>query len=238
VSYPGSKGQAGVWQRIIGQMPVHSWYVEPFAGSAQIFFRKRLAAHNVLIDVDAGVISSLRVAAASVISDAHGRAAVDVANRDGIGWLQCAGEWRHDPTMLVYCDPPYLLETRRSRRYYKYEMSDDDHAALLSTLADLKCLVMISGYPSDLYSCKLQDWRCLSYRTRTRGRTVTECLWCNFPEPTTLHDWRYAGRNYRERLALNRLAARTVARLQAMPPRKQGFVLNAIEQRLDWRVAP
>lgn len=32
MSYPGSKAQAGVWQRIIGQMPEHSVYVEPFFG--------------------------------------------------------------------------------------------------------------------------------------------------------------------------------------------------------------
>ena len=41
MSYPGSKAQAGVFQRIIGQMPPHSTYVEPFFGSGQIFWRKR-----------------------------------------------------------------------------------------------------------------------------------------------------------------------------------------------------
>ena len=30
MSYPGSKAQAGVFQRIIGQMPQHPVYVEPF----------------------------------------------------------------------------------------------------------------------------------------------------------------------------------------------------------------
>lgn len=48
--YPGSKGQAGVWQRIIGQMPPHSIYVEPFFGSGQIFWHKRRAASSILID--------------------------------------------------------------------------------------------------------------------------------------------------------------------------------------------
>jgi len=233
-SYPGSKGQPGVWQRIIGQMSPHTVYVEPFAGSAQVFFRKRPAAASVLIDADAGAIDSLSTAVRNAGPDVS--RGVQLIHGDALRWLQGAAEWEHPADALVYCDPPYFLETRRSRRYYRHELSDEDHATLLRALADLKCHVLLSGYPSALYSSHLPGWRCLSYRTRTRGRTVTECLWCNFPEPTVLHDWRYAGRNFRERLALRRLAARTVARLQAMPPRKRGYVLNAVHQREDWRV--
>lgn len=47
MSYPGSKGQAGTWQRIIGQMPPHSVYVEPFFGSGQVFWRKRRVMHEL-----------------------------------------------------------------------------------------------------------------------------------------------------------------------------------------------
>jgi DNA adenine methylase len=57
---------------------------------------------------------------------------------------------------------------------------------------------------------------------------VQECLWMNFPEPTELHDWRFAGRNFRERCALKRLATRWMARLDDMPPRKRGYVMNAL----------
>ena len=53
----------------------------------------------------------------------------------------------------------------------------------------------------------------------------------NFPEPEELHDWRFAGNTFRQRLGLKRLAARWLARLDAMPARKRGYVLNAIAQR-------
>lgn len=46
--YIGSK--AGVFRRIIGEMPPHSVYVEPFFGSGAIFFKKRPAARSILID--------------------------------------------------------------------------------------------------------------------------------------------------------------------------------------------
>ena len=224
MSYPGSKSQAGTWQRIIGQMPPHALYVEAFAGSAQIYFRKRPAAHSLLIDLAPSVIARLN---ARIRSAAAGAGDVAICG-DAISIL---------PTLnlpadaVVYCDPPYLLSTRQGRFYYDHEMTDADHCRLLAMLQGLPARVLLSGYPSALYAETLAGWRCLAYRARTRHRTLTECLWCNFPEPTELHDWRYAGLNFRQRLSLKRLAARWLARLERMPPLKRGYVLNAIAQR-------
>jgi DNA adenine methylase len=72
MSYPGSKGQAGVFQRIIGQMPPHSVYVEPFFGSGQVFWRKRRAASTIAIDLDPGVIA--KVGAEAGVSAISGNA--------------------------------------------------------------------------------------------------------------------------------------------------------------------
>ena len=221
MGYPGSKAQAGTWQRIIGQMPAHSLYVEPFFGSGQIYWRKRPAAASVIIDAATDPI-----------------AAFDADCRQKAPTLALVGNALEIlPTLalpadaVVYCDPPYLLSTRAGRKYYENEMTDEHHAQFLALLQALGCRVMISGYPSAMYAAALVDWRCLAYQTRTRGRTVTECLWMNYPEPEVLHDYRFAGRNYRERLALNRLADRWVKKLDAMPPLKRGFLLNRIHQR-------
>lgn len=223
MSYPGSKAQAGVFQRIIGQMPPHSLYVEPFLGSGQIFWRKRRAEQSILIDSSPAVIA----AANAKLGAARG-AGVSVICGDASSVL---------PTLalsagtVVYCDPPYLLSTRANRVYYEHELTERAHASLLALLQELPCRVLLSGYPSELYARELAGWRCLSYRTRTRGKTVTECLWCNFPEPTELHDWRYAGQSFRERLTLRRLAQRWLGKLERMPPRKRGYVLEAVHQR-------
>jgi len=227
MGYLGSKGQAGVWQRIIGQMPAHSFYGEPFYGSGQVFERKFPAAENVIIDADPDVIKKFTRIPAP-FSTLKASVATRAICGDAISIL---------PTLtlpddaVIYCDPPYLLSTRTSRHRYKFEMTEEQHETLLTILQDLNCRVMISGYPSTLYSARLKAWRCISYRTRTRGRTLTECLWCNFPEPTELHDWRFAGRDFRERLKLKRQAARWLSRVDAMPPLQKGFLLHAIEQR-------
>lgn len=219
MSYPGSKAQAGVFHRIIGQMPPHSVYVEPFFGSGQVFHRKARAESSILIDLAPGVIARVGAEAGvqAIVADALQALPVLIPTLPADG--------------VIYCDPPYLLSTRAGRVYYDHELSDKQHALLLALLQAAKCRVLVSGYPSDLYGAALRTWRCLPYRTRTRGRTVTECLWCNFPEPDELHDWRYAGANFRQRLYLKRLAARWLAKLKAMPPRKRGYVLAAIAAR-------
>lgn len=221
MSYPGSKGQDGVYQRIIGQMPPHDLYVEPFFGSGQIFWAKRRAARNVIIDIAAEPV-------AAAVATCGAAAGVSAIVGDALALLP---KLALPAEAVVYCDPPYLLSTRNGRTYYDHELTDHHHAQLLTLLQELPCRVLLSGYPSELYGRALQNWRCLTYRTRTRGKTVTECLWCNFPEPEDLHDWRYAGRSFRERLTYNRLAKRWLAKLERMTPRKRGFVLQAVHQR-------
>ena len=36
----------------------------------------------------------------------------------------------------MYCDPPYLMETRSGRRLYEYEMLDVDHRRLLRAITE------------------------------------------------------------------------------------------------------
>jgi hypothetical protein len=221
MSYPGRKGQAGTWHRIIGNMPPHTVYVEPFFGSGQIYWRKRPAAHNVIIDADTGVIAAFD---ADHRHKAPTRAMVGNA-------LDILPTLDLPPDAVVYCDPPYVLSTRKGRVYYEHEMSDLQHRRMLALLQALPCRVMLSGYPNAIYDAGIRDWRCEMYQTRTRGRTLTECLWCNFPPPIELHDYRFAGKTFRERLQFKRLATRWLARLDAMPPVKRGFVLEALRDR-------
>jgi len=228
MGYLGSKAQAGVWQRIICQMPPHSLYIEPFFGSGQIFFRKIPAAASVIIDADPNAISGVKHRQSSPKMTIPG---LRVICGDALRELAAL-----KPTLVqsavIYADPPYLFSTRTSRHRYAHEFGrDDQHAALLALLQTMPCRVLLSGYPSKLYAQKLKAWRCISYQTRTRGRTLTECLWCNFPEPTELHDWRFIGKGFRERLTLKRFAARFLARLDRMPELKRNFVLSLIHQR-------
>jgi hypothetical protein len=134
---------------------------------------------------------------------------------------------------FVYCDPPYLFETRSSKgRIYANEFGDiGQHEKLLTLLLSLPCPVAISGYWSSLYADMLANWRSIHYQTRTRGgSTVTEYLWMNYREPKELHDYRYLGENFRQRERLKRIRTRWLARLERMDALERYAMLEAIAE--------
>lgn len=93
----------------------------------------------------------------------------------------------HDtPETLFYVDPPYLHSTRimdNSNAYYRHEMTDVDHIELLNTLKNVKGMVVLNGYPSEIYNDHLMQWQKHATRSRTsanRGTKIkTEVVWLN-----------------------------------------------------------
>ncbi len=94
--------------------------------------------------------------------------------------------WRFDgPDTLIYCDPPYLHETRdvNSRDVYGVEMTEVDHRDLAAALNACEGAVVLSGYPSPLYEELFRSWKRVDFdianhaaggRKKTRK---TEVLW-------------------------------------------------------------
>ena len=82
------------------------------------------------------------------------------------------------PDVLVYADPPYLLQTRKLKKQYAHEMSEKDHTELLEVLQQNKGPVLLSGYDSELYNNMLADWDRVQIRTTAeKGLHRTEVLW-------------------------------------------------------------
>lgn len=86
----------------------------------------------------------------------------------------------NDPKACIYCDPPYLMQTRGGRQY-NHEMTKQDHEELLQELLRSRASVILSGYPSDLYDDALKDWYRIERDSRNQNKERrTEVLWCNF----------------------------------------------------------
>jgi DNA adenine methylase len=92
------------------------------------------------------------------------------------------------PDALIYCDPPYLHETRNpnSRNVYGIEMTEKDHYELGKVLNTCVSKVIISGYPSALYENIFKKWRRIEFdianhaaggRKKSRKR---ETIWLNW----------------------------------------------------------
>ncbi len=84
------------------------------------------------------------------------------------------------PDVLIYADPPYVLSTRRYRRYYKHEMTDEQHHRLIDALEAHPGPVIVSGMASPLYDERLRHWRRVGLPSHdSRNHAVTEVLWLN-----------------------------------------------------------
>ena len=226
--YTGGKNSEGIYQRLINLMPPHRVYIELYLGSGAILRHKRPAETNIGVEIDLEVIERFTYPRGCKIN-----------NLNAIEFLQ-----RHsrnpgfDRNTLIYADPPYVRSTRadQTRDYYRYEMSDQDHACLLEALLDstnFGAKVMISGYRCDLYDRALSHWRRVDYPVQLRGGgKAVESVWCSFKEPFELHDYSYLGENYRERQDIKRQQQRWRARLEQLPPQKRYALLSVINEKI------
>lgn len=84
------------------------------------------------------------------------------------------------PNVMIYADPPYLLETRHGKQY-ACEMTNADHADLLDALKAHRGPVLLSGYDSPMYRDALRGWHREEIDARAQTATKRrEVLWMNF----------------------------------------------------------
>lgn len=98
-----------------------------------------------------------------------------IENRDA---MECMRQHDSDQT-LHYADPPYVMSTRSDGHGdYSHEMSDEDHKTLAAALLELKGMVIVSGYRSDLYDSLYSGWRRIDRAAHADGAAKRiESLW-------------------------------------------------------------
>jgi DNA adenine methylase len=100
--------------------------------------------------------------------------------------LELIQAYRGRSESLIYCDPPYLHETRTAKKAYAHEMTRDAHAELLEVLMGCEGKVALSGYRSTLYDKALQGWRRVEFDMPNHSgqgkakQRRTECVWLNY----------------------------------------------------------
>jgi DNA adenine methylase len=103
-----------------------------------------------------------------------------IENRDAIDCMN-----HHDSAeTLMYVDPPYVLSTRymeNKTHCYKHELQDDDHTRLAKYLHSVKGMVILSGYPCELYDDVLyKGWTRIERKAFADGaKERIEVIWMN-----------------------------------------------------------
>jgi len=105
-------------------------------------------------------------------------------------WKEVVKQYDSDDTLL-YCDPPYIHDTRKSKDDYEHEMTNEQHEELINILLSLKSKVILSGYANPIYErLEKNGWRridietyCWCYNAKdtngVRDKRI-ESLWLNY----------------------------------------------------------
>lgn len=234
MNYPGGKNSAGIYQRIVNEIPLHDTFIEGFTGSAAIFRKIRPALGAILIDLDPEVIDRLKsefTPTSAKLVQVFALDPVEFVCGDAVEWLE---NYNWTGREFCYLDPPYLRETLKDQtaQIYRFPFgrtimeSRLAHRKLLSVVLNIRAPVMLSGYANSFYSAKLKHWRAVPFAAGTRRGRATEVIWMNYPAPVILHDYQYFGSNHRERTDFRRLVNRWRNKLEAMPAVKRQALIH------------
>jgi site-specific DNA-adenine methylase len=213
MGYFGSKATSGLCQPIIALMPPHDTYIESHLGGGAIMKRKEPALRNIGIDLNQRALTKFQCA--YPVELVRGCAHRFLADYDYRG------------RELIYCDPPYLKQTRSSSRGYRFDYEEQDHLELLGLLRKLPCRVILSGYPSALYEQWLTGWHSLELQVMNQAGVRTEKVWFNFTVDR-VHWASYAGKNHTDRQRIKRKAHSWGRRYRELPPGERQAVLAAL----------
>jgi DNA adenine methylase len=236
-SYFGGKG--GCFRHLINQIPPHDTLYIPFAGHCAIARNMKPPQTIFLNDLDTAVIfwwrRTLEMMTPNSASE-YSACQFKITSRCGIECLEeLARDARREAAgvgmsrSFIYLDPPYHPSTLTSKSRYKHVLNNDDHLRLLAICKELPCRIMISGYSSKLYATELKEWRHFDFPSATHGGQRTEHVWCNYPEPTELQDYRWLGRDRRERFKLLRREQNIIKKLARLSELERNALLAAVD---------
>lgn len=216
--YSGGKGKS--YPHLLNLMPPHQTYIESHLGGGAVMRHKRIAPHQIGIDIDPAVIAKWENLSAPPC---------EVVCADAVQYLDGI---QVDAQTLIYADPPYVCTTRKRSRVYRFDYTDADHEQLIECLRSKPCMVMLSGYDNELYRRALSGWNQIVFKAKTHTDVREESVWINFDIPTQLHDSSYFGRDFREREVIRRRRTRLQSRIESLSPIEQHSLLTWLREQL------
>lgn len=223
--YTGAKTQQGVYQFIINHIPKHSLRAELFLGSGAISAHIGSPHGEVVIgsDLDPHVVHAWQADEACRWLLAF--------NYD---YLKTVTElkkyYTNSAQTFLYCDPPYLKETRASTiDLYRKEFEEVDHANFLTHAKFWTDNVMISHYPCELYNDMLQGWVKKEFTSQTHAGPKTDCIYMNYNiNKMQLHTTKYLGNTFTKRQMIARKAERWTKQFAQLHLHEKQYLVDTL----------
>lgn len=226
--YNGGKSGNGVYQTIINLLPPMHTFVSAFIGNGGVERRFNLPPCNYFCDVNETVVDAWKVVLNGYNKKNPGKK-INIGKAPAMRTIKYFAE--SDKSTLIYCDPPYLFDTRASQQklYGQFEWSYDDHVKFLQEIVKCSCNVLITHPPHILYENLLTGWNVKDFTSVTSsGQKMHDRCWYNYPTPTILQDYTHLGNDYRERELIKNKTARHMAKLQRLPEAERNAILSAV----------
>jgi DNA adenine methylase len=215
--YPGRKGAAGSWQKILAEVPRCELFIDAMCGSG-IIGSLIQGCKVYMNDIDPITIDALRKKAGNNVQFGN-QHYLEVIKRFNNG----------SPNRVFYFDPPYLITTRSTQaKLYRHDWVLEDHKVFLKAIQAIKSPVIVSHYPCDLYDQSLKKWRKLTYTAATHGGGRQESMYMNYPQPVLLQFPNLTGANFTDRQRIQRKVERLIKRLKNEPGNERAAILSAI----------
>ena len=250
--YPGCKGGAGVYQQIISHIPRCKILYIPFLGHCAITRNIRRPYKLILNDKDPRVVEAWKEALLSAGFILNNGVTAEIQKKqfaldliylfeddrsmihlfcgDAVPQLRHFGGFEN---IVIYADPPYRMQDRRKRtKLYRKESSEKLHRDLLSLFKKMSARVILSSYKNNQYDSALKQWSTHSFNAMTHGGPALETIYYNFDRDTIqLHDYRFIGKNFKDRERIKLKIQRLSTRLRRLPTQERNAILNAIKEQ-------
>lgn len=220
-SYFGGKNH--LYRAFINLIPRHERFVEAFGGSAAVSRNmQRGAAESIVIELDPKQVRWLKAQRELAGHRIVGGDAFQVLATNQRVW---------GPETVLFVDPPYPLEDRRSPRgRYNCELDTFAHKRLVELVQASRARVLVCGQSWGFYAHAFRNWKRHEFRVGLRsGNAGVECVWTNYDDPYPLHDYRFFGDNKQVRQDLRRRIDRQVRLFAEMDRHHRAAILRALE---------
>lgn len=218
----GSKGIAHLFREIINNIPPIDLFIETFGGSGIISNYIQLYCRVEINDYDTEISQALSEELPQC-TNLHFKAHI-------AKFIYPCSHRR-----MLFLDPPYPIKWRKGQRaLYDIEMTDEEHIELLQLAKQFQGFVMICSNENPIYQEALEkQWRKKVITVNYHGQMVEEVLWFNYPKPTELLSYEFAGDNFTDRQRIKRKANRWIENLRSMDPIDRNVILSSIQREFS-----
>jgi len=242
-NYPGAKSVSGWKQQFLNILPKADVYVDLFGGSGAV--TKMINEHfsglheyiyyneidyKTWMDVSIELDNTINFFQYETLNEDYKKCYLEI--------IQDRSHEDFPDPKVIYCDPPYLMETRKSQKeIYKYDWNKYyHHLDFIKWVSEQdefsNNYFIISHYPCEMYDRLVDErgWNKIEFEVATRGGTATEALYFNFDTVNTeLLTYKYLGKDNTDRQRIKRKQNNILNRIKNLPPQE----LKAIKRRIE-----